>query len=451
MAVAMTGLLQGLGSALNQHILLMEQERLRKRDDDFRRMVHSDLQDHRQQGYEFQQQTHADLQEERRLNRMNREEYLALAKKSDARAAAADVRAAAADVRAAGKYQFWYDQTRPYLIGQYERQPVLHGREDQRWDDYMADRKHLEDVTRPRETRLYEERLGQLAREKTAHGWAVDRHQYWQGTEVPRENQRWQDYMANQQWLMGTYRPYQEEQMNQQRQQWEWNAEDRAIRRSLLENDLNFGRNREARAVAEHNMRVQKFNSDLKKVESVSMRPQTQKSVPDLAYPIRQLIIGKGQNEEQVVETLRVEAYQTYVRALAITGGNDMEARRAVAAAWSAALASEEVTKHLEGLERQPAQHSRLVHRYTMSFLSDLTNPAVSQEEILKQFGEAKQAQQAEMARRDAQADRALKQGQAYGFLGMMYPSPYIWGNPLAPQDTSLGRYRMLDPQVPSQ
>ena len=124
----------------------------------------------------------------------------------------------------------------------------------------------------------------------------------------------------------------------------------------------------------------------------------------DLAYGLGQTVMAKKHSREELTAILKREGWQAYNRLLQLTGNNEVEAARALAAIWEHMAGTEGIRDRISNIERDTDRQSRLLHQLGDDYMGHIQDQPVNYEEARKALEAIKATDAA--ARKDADGKR---------------------------------------------
>ena len=115
-----------------------------------------------------------------------------------------------------------------------------------------------------------------------------------------------------------------------------------------------------------------------------SLRPEVRSMATDLAYGLGQTVTAKKHSREELTAILKREGWQAYNRLLQLTGNNEVEAARALAAIWEHMAGTEGIRDRISNIERDTDRQSHLLHQLGDDYMGHIQDQPVNFEEARK-------------------------------------------------------------------
>ena len=350
---AMTGILQGLSDALGKHITYMQQEKLRKGDRAFQQLMQKEGFAHAaEQGAETR--THAAEQgllgREHSAEQGDKSRALTVSEGTKSRTHAAEQGDKSRELTVSEGAK-----TRTHAAGQSELTRDLTRSEGDKTRTVTRGENQL--------SRTHAERIA--AENRTAAATAAEAARIHASTEAGKTRTQAAKLHANQM----------------------------AIQRSHLD----LSKKRFDLAAARDPLEQQQIQAQINYLEAQiealqapkpaswqSLRPEVRSMATDLAYGLGQTVTAKKHSREELTAILKREGWQAYNRLLQLTGNNEVEAARALAAIWEHMAGTEDVRKYIGKIERNPDRQSHLLHQLGDDYMGHIQDQPVNFEEARK-------------------------------------------------------------------
>ena len=125
-----------------------------------------------------------------------------------------------------------------------------------------------------------------------------------------------------------------------------------------------------------------------------SLRPEVRSMATDLAYGLGQTVTAKKHSREELTAILKREGWQAYNRLLQLTGNNEVEAARALAAIWEHMAGTEGIRDRISNIERDTDRQSHLLHQLGDDYMGHIQDQPVNFEEAQKALEAIKAAEE---------------------------------------------------------